>query len=146
MVSVKNSTHGKSRTRLYRIWCHMKDRCCCKDDIEFKSYGGRGIKICNEWLNDFQTFYDWAMANGYSKDLSIDRKENNGNYEPSNCRWATQLQQANNTRQNVLITYNGQTQTMSQWARESNINLGTLCRRYHRGDTDNRLFRKVGDV
>lgn len=109
--------HGKGNTRLYRIYNNIKQRCYNSKNVWYKNYGNRGIKICNEWLSDFMNFYNWAINNGYKDDLTIDRIDVNGNYEPTNCRWATRQQQQNNRRLNHYFTYNNETHTGSEWAR-----------------------------
>lgn len=133
-------THGLSRdkehkkTRLFRIWAGIRTRCLNPNDKTYKNYGGRGIKICNEW-NDFATFHNWAIANGYDDNLSIERKDNDGNYEPSNCKWANDTEQANNKRTNRMIAHNGMTKTLSQWAKYYNLNYNMLFERLKRGWT-----------
>jgi len=93
--------HGMTNTRIFRIWAHMLNRCSNSKNQKYRRYGGRGIYVCPEW-HTFTTFRDWALSNGYTPKLSIDRENNDGNYEPSNCRWATATQQARNTSTNVL--------------------------------------------
>lgn len=123
--------HHKSQTRLYTTFCKMKSRCYNKNDPAYKNYGGREIKICEEWLNDFMNFYNWAIDNGYDnnkakKEQSLDRIDVNGNYEPSNCRWATAKQQANNMRKNHIINYYGKQYTLKQLSEFLNIKVTTL--------------------
>ncbi len=95
---IRSITHGLRKHRLYSIWAGMKTRVLNANNHTYKNYGGKGVFMCDEWLNNFQSFYDWAMDNGYDEKLSIDRINVNGNYEPSNCRWATHEVQTRNTR------------------------------------------------
>lgn len=129
----KATTHGMSGTRIHQEWLTMKYRCLNEKSTRYYRYGGRGITVCDEWLNDFQTFYDWAMANGYNDTLTIDRIDVNGNYEPSNCRWVDVGVQNNNTCRNHYITYNGVTHTIAEWARIKNKKYNTLNSRIWNG-------------
>ena len=95
--------------RLYSIWTNIKSRCNNSNVPGYKNYGGRGIKICSEWQEKFECFYKWAISNGYKDNLSIDRIDVNGNYEPSNCRWVTRIEQSQNKRNTIRINYNNET-------------------------------------
>ena len=132
--------HRKSKTRLYRIWSHMKSRCGNESSDSYSCYGGRGIIVCDEWLNSFEMFYEWAVNNGYSDNLSIDRMDVNGNYEPSNCRWTTMKVQSNNRRTNRIISFDGKTKTVAGWASETGIKQNTLLYRLRRGWTVERAL------
>lgn len=123
-----NLTHGESNTRLYKIWTDIKKRCYRKTFWAYDRYGGRGISLCKEW-HDYPTFRDWCLANGYADNLTIDRIDNDGNYEPSNCRWVDRKAQANNKCNVRRITYNGETKTIAEWAEALGINYTTLYNR-----------------
>lgn len=142
-----NTTHGLRKTRLYRTWHHMRERCHYPKDARYAQYGGRGVIVCDEWKNDFQAFYDWAMDNGYRDDLSIDRIDVNGNYEPSNCRWTTLEVQANNKRTSHLITIGGETLTLSQWLAKAKLTRRAFYDRVKKGMSEEQaiLAPKRGD-
>ena len=134
-TSQKTIKHNKTHTRLYNIWRNIKQRCFYKINSNYKNYGGRGIEVCDEWLdkeNGFINFYNWAMDNGYKDDLTIDRIDVNGNYEPNNCRWANLKTQAKNRRNNHIIEYNGEKHCISEWAEILKINYNTLLSRVRR--------------
>ena len=127
--------HGMSHTRIHNIWLGMKDRCLNSNSESYQNYGERGIKICSEWLGDsgFENFYKWAMENGYSDELTIDRKDVNGNYDPSNCQWATHEEQNNNTRKTIHVTYNGETLSLAQMCEKYGVKYHTAYDRYMKG-------------
>jgi hypothetical protein len=135
-------THGLSSERLYNIYRCMKARCYNKKHRSYLRYGGRGIIVCDEWLNDINAFFAWAMSHGYRDNLTIDRKNVNGNYEPSNCRWATNEFQQSNTRKNVWLEINGEKHTISQWSRLSNIPITTIRGRIKNGLLGEKLIQK----
>lgn len=122
-------------TRLYGIWNSMKDRCLNKNSVPYKHYGGRGITVCQEWLHDFIAFREWSYSNGYAENLTLDRVDNDGNYSPDNCRWVDRSAQANNRRSNRLLTYNGETHNVTQWASILGISPKTIFSRIYTGKT-----------
>jgi hypothetical protein len=126
------SKRGKNRSRIYRIWALIKARCERPTSKSYCDYGGRGISLCEEW-HDFLTFKDWAYSHGYSDELTIDRIDVNGNYEPSNCRWATTKMQANNQRKTIKITLGEVTHSLKEWCEELNLNYTTVQNRRRRG-------------
>lgn len=118
--------HGDTGTRLYQAWENMRARCNRKSSREYENYGGRGISVCEEWQASYESFKKWALSNGYADNLTLDRIDTNGNYEPSNCRWISNQLQQYNKRNNRNITFNGKTQTLNQWAKELGIIPKTL--------------------
>ena len=121
-------THMQTKTRLYKIWGNMVNRCTNKSNPAWSNYGGRGITVCDQWRK-FEAFRDWALHNGYSDSLSIDRIDNDLGYCPDNCRWVDRYIQANNKRNNHIVEYMGVSKTISAWAIEANIPYKTLHRR-----------------
>lgn len=127
-------THGKRDTKLYNIWSGMKQRCIDKNYSKFNYYGGRGISVCNDWITNFNNFYNWSIANGYKPGLSIDRINNDGNYSPLNCRWIERGNQNRNKRNNIFITAFGEEKTASEWVRDKRclVGLNTILRRFRK--------------
>lgn len=126
-----NMSHNN---RIYDIWTGIRKRCFSNTEAnkDYKNYGGRGITMCAEWKNDFVSFYNWAINNGYKENLTIDRINNNGNYEPKNCRWATKREQAQNKRGIYKLFYKGKYMLISDIAKEIGIKHKTILKRYHK--------------
>ena len=132
--------HGKSSARIYRIWTNMKTRCGNANVGSFRLYGAEGKTVCEEW-QQFAPFYEWSMANGYADNLTIERKDNGKGYSPENCVWATMKDQQNNRRNNHLVTHNGETKTISQWAEITGMRQATIWARLKNGwDVEKALF------
>lgn len=126
--------HGEShKKRLYETWCNMKARCYNGNRPDFERYGGRGIRVCGEWREDYTAFRDWALAAGYSDSLTIDRIDPDGDYCPENCRWADAKTQANNVRRNRVIEYLGERKTMSEWAEDFGLSYSAMQHRVECG-------------
>ena len=134
------TTHKLSRTRIYRIWWNIKRRCEANNQYTYKYYGGRGIKVCEEWLADFMNFYKWAMANGYREELTIDRIDVNGNYEPKNCRWEDMKVQSNNTRKNHFVEYKNEKHTIAEWSRILGLTYDAFRYRIKRNGIKDKCF------
>ena len=132
-INIAHKTHNMSSTRIYNIWRQMKSRCYSPNCKRHKFYYDKGIIVCNEWKNDFVTFYNWAIENGYKENLTLDRIDNDGNYEPNNCRWATITEQNNNQSNNIKIRYNNKTYSVKEFSNEYKIKRDTLCYRLKKG-------------
>ena len=128
-----NSTHKSSNTRLYNEWRHMKKRCYWKNYNAYNLYGGRGISVCEEWKESFEAFEKWALNNGYSDDLTLDRIDIDKNYEPCNCRWATKYIQSNNRSINRIVEYHGEQGVYEGMCRKLNVNQSTVRSRMKKG-------------
>ena len=146
-IGKDNRTHGKTETRLYRTWCKMKERCNNPNIEHYPEYGGRGIKVCDEWNHSFENFQKWAYSAGYDDNCngnqqSLDRIDVQGNYEPNNCRWVTHKEQMRNTTRTVYIDYHGEKIPMSAFCEEHGITYDNFVTRYlERGYTVDELLR-----
>ncbi len=129
----RSTKHNMRYSRIYNTWRSMRSRCSNPKNSAYKNYGGRNIKVCDEWQNSFKAFCEWSLKNGYKDDLTIDRINNDGNYEPSNCRWVDRKIQNNNTRHNRLITYQDKTMNISQWAEYVGLTYSCLKTRLYNG-------------
>lgn len=135
-------SHLMSHTKIHNTWVCMRARCSKPNCSGYKKYGAKGIKVCEEWDKSFEAFMKWAYENGYSDELTIDRIDPAGNYEPSNCRWVTQKVQQNNRSNNIKIIYNGETLSPIEWAEKSGLPLHIIYDRYFRGWDHKRIFEQ----
>lgn len=149
-TTLRNTKHGDAhrigkRNRLYQLWIGIKRRCYNKNDKSYVRYGGKGISVCEEWLNSYENFKEWALANGYDINAprgvcTIDRIDSSGDYCPENCRFVSYAVQGDNRNGVIHITYNGETHNLSQWANILGIKRTTLLERYKKGFRDEMLF------
>ena len=142
--------HGGTGSRLYKVWNGMKQRCNDPNSIAYHRYGGRGIRVCDEWLS-YTNFEDWALSAGYDPDApkgkcTLDRINNDGNYEPSNCRWVSLAEQCATKSSLHTYTYRGETLTVSEWARRTGIEVHTLLYRIKAGWDENTIFTSAHTI
>ena len=143
----KNTKHGYHDHPIYFALSHIKQRCCNPKCAEYQNYGGRGITVCDEWLNNPKSFIDWSIQNGWRKGLTIDRIDNDKGYEPSNCRWVDMNVQENNKRNNHFLEYKGRRLTISQWSKEIGISRDSINYRILNGWTiEETLNTPVGSL
>ena len=135
-----HGTHGMHGSRLYGIWGGMLDRCNRPGNKHYADYCGRGIRVCVAWAESFEAFMAWALESGYQDDLTIERVDVDGNYEPSNCRWATRKEQMRNQRRTRFLTYQGETRSLGEWAELTGISYSLISGRSYRGWSAERIF------
>ena len=128
-MKVGEVTHGMRKSKVYNVWCLMKQRCLNPNNKSYPNYGGRGIQVCDRWL-EFANFYE-DMGKP-SDGMTLERIDNNGNYDPTNCKWATRKEQSNNQQHTRLIEFNGETYSVSEWARKLGLSQATLNSRLNR--------------
>lgn len=134
-LGLQEKHHNLSNTNIFNKYSKMIERCINPNCRNFHNYGGRGISVCQEWLDDFMNFYNWSIENGYKQGLTIDRIDNDGNYCPENCKWSTNLEQQNNKRNSFRVTAFGETKTTAEWSRDPRckVNVSCLRQRLHKG-------------
>jgi hypothetical protein len=142
MAKTYLTKHGETKTRLYKIWSGMRDRCSSFGTEKGKHYADKGITICKEW-DEFIPFKEWSLSNGYESNLTIDRINVNGNYEPSNCRWLTIQEQERNRGNSIYVVYNGERKHLKDWSKDLNINYHTLYQRYKINTNPEYVLRKL---
>lgn len=144
-VSLLKRTHGLTGTKYYGVWENIKTRCYDTSNSAYERYGGRGITMYPAWINDFKAFYDYVskLPHFGEKGYSLDRIDNNGNYEPNNVRWTDAKTQARNKRNNIIVEFQGTKMTLAEAAEDSKVSYFTLRDRFYRGDRNERLFRPV---
>lgn len=128
-----NKKHDMTNTKLFSLWFGMKRRCYDKTLNGFSSYGGRGIKVCDEWKNSFESFAEWAKNTGYEEGLTIERKNVDGDYEPLNCSWITMKEQQWNKQKTIYLLYKGERKPLCEWCEILGVNKNTARSRYYRG-------------
>lgn len=143
-TSKARKIHGEADSRLNNMWYNMKKRCYHKNNPKYKNYGARGIKICDEWKNDYVAFSDWAHENGYNDQMTIERIDVNGNYEPSNCKWIPMLDQAANRTSNKWVYIDGDKYSPLELEEKYNIPVKTIYARIARGDKGESVVRPLG--
>jgi hypothetical protein len=137
-----NTKHGMANSKLYRVWYSMKQRCINPKVPAYKWYGRRGIHVCESWDTDFLSFVYWSLSNGYEEGLTLDRINNDGNYEPSNCRWVTFKVQSNNRSTNKFIEYNNKRLTYKQWSQELGVRYEILKDKSNNGKTLDTIIKE----
>lgn len=142
----KKKKRDMKEHKLRPVWRGMKNRCFNSKAPKFKYYGARGITVCDEWKENYQAFFDWAMANGYEEGLTLDRIDTNGNYEPSNCRWVTKTVQNGNKRNNRYLEFQGVTRSIPEWSAITGIPTPIIYGRihYHGWSVERALTTKRG--
>lgn len=146
--TIAKEKHGDCYSRLYFVWLDIRRRCDAKYDISYSNYGGRGIKVCDEWNNDYTAFKTWALANGYNEnakrgECTIDRIDVNGDYCPENCRWISMKEQCKNKRNTIHIIHNGESKTISEWSEITGISRTAIYSRYRYGWTSDEIFSPI---